>query len=146
MCIRDRHIILRGPIPQEHQEKFKQCFAPGVIEIEVDEQGDSQCVVKNPRKDTVSREVLRHPEFQDLVELTRIRDHFLCEFRHLYLTLFIESRNRVNVNASANARLVNVESVGQYKPEELVPEAIQILLAKITAVEEGLDKLFAVGE
>jgi DNA-directed RNA polymerase subunit L len=39
---------------------------------------------------------------------------------------------------------VNVESVGQYKPEELVPEAIQILLAKISAVEDGLDKLFAV--
>lgn len=37
---------------------------------------------------------------------------------------------------------VNVESTGQYEPEELVPEAIKILLAKITAVEEGLDKLF----
>lgn len=38
---------------------------------------------------------------------------------------------------------VNVESTGQYNPEELVPEAIKILLSKITAVEEGLDKLFA---
>jgi len=35
-----------------------------------------------------------------------------------------------------------VESAGQYKPEELVPEAIKILLDKISAVEEGLDKLF----
>ena len=73
------HIILRGPIPREHQEKFKKCFAPGVIEIEEDENGQPQCVVKNPRKDTVSREVLRHPEFKDLVQLTRIRDHFMCE-------------------------------------------------------------------
>jgi len=38
--------------------------------------------VKNPRRDTVSREVLRHPEFEDLVKLGRIRDHFLCEFLH----------------------------------------------------------------
>jgi DNA-directed RNA polymerase I and III subunit RPAC1 len=35
-----------------------------------------------------------------------------------------------------------VESAGQYAPEELVPEAIKILLGKITEVEEGLDKLF----
>ena len=73
------HIILRGPIPQEHQEKFVKCFPEGVIGIEEDEHGEPQCVVKNPRKDTVSREVLRHPEFQDLVQLTRIRDHFICK-------------------------------------------------------------------
>lgn len=73
------HITIRSPIPREHQEKFKDCFPPGVIAIEPDRKGDPQCVVKNPRKDTVSREVLRHPEFQDLVQLSRIRDHFLCE-------------------------------------------------------------------
>lgn len=39
--------------------------------------------------------------------------------------------------------LVNVESTGQYNPEELVPEAIKILLGKITEVERGLEKLFA---
>ncbi|WWC70735.1 uncharacterized protein I206_104686 [Kwoniella pini CBS 10737] len=104
------HIILREPIPIEHQEKFKNCFPEGVVEIEND-----QVVIKNPRKDTVSREVLRHPEFSDKVSLNRIRDHFIF----------------------------NVESTGQYNPEELVPEAIKILLNKITAVEEGLDKLFA---
>ncbi|ORX40045.1 DNA-directed RNA polymerase [Kockovaella imperatae] len=108
-------IIIRSPIPPEHQEKFQKCFPPGVIDIEDDASGHPQCVVKNPRKDTVSREVLRHPEFQDLVQLTRIRDHFLF----------------------------NVESTGQYNPEELIPEAIKILLGKITEVEQGLDKLFA---
>lgn len=74
------HIILREPIPLEDQEKFKSCFAPGVIELENDEDGNQQVVVKNPRKDTVSREVLRHKEFQDKVELARIRDHFICEY------------------------------------------------------------------
>ncbi|EKC97739.1 hypothetical protein A1Q2_07938 [Trichosporon asahii var. asahii CBS 8904] len=109
------HIILREPIPLEDQEKFKSCFAPGVIELEKDADGNQQVVVKNPRKDTASREVLRHKEFQDKVELARIRDHFIF----------------------------NVESAGQYPPEELVPEAIKIMLSKISAVEAGLDKLFA---
>lgn len=36
----------------------------------------------------------------------------------------------------------NVESAGQYRPEELIPEAIDILLKKISDVEVGLDKLF----
>jgi DNA-directed RNA polymerase I and III subunit RPAC1 len=86
------HIILRGPIPLEHQEKFQQCFPPGVIEIE-----DDEVVVKNPRKDTVSREVLRHPEFQDLVQLTRIRDHFICTFSQSLVTeLTWSSQRRVD--------------------------------------------------
>jgi len=76
------HITIRSPIPQEHQEKFRDCFPPGVIAIENDSNGNPQCIVKNPRKDTVSREVLRHPEFQDLVQLSRIRDHFLCTSIH----------------------------------------------------------------
>ncbi len=36
-------------------------------------------VVAKPRLDTVSREVLRHEEFKDIVRLSRIRDHFICE-------------------------------------------------------------------
>lgn len=51
-----------------------------MIEIEEDQNGEPQCVVANPRRDTVSREVLRHPEFQDLVQLSRIRDHFMCAY------------------------------------------------------------------
>lgn len=43
------------------------------------------------------------------------------------------------------AHVVNVESTRQYDPEELVPEAIKILLRKVKAVEEGLDKLFDLG-
>lgn len=41
--------------------------------------GTMEAKVTNPRKDTVSREVLRHKEFEDKVRLTRIRDHFICE-------------------------------------------------------------------
>jgi DNA-directed RNA polymerase I and III subunit RPAC1 len=73
------HIIIRQPIPRELQAKFRDSFPEGVIGIEEDANGEPQCVVKNARKDTVTREVLRHKEFEGLVELDRIRDHFLCE-------------------------------------------------------------------
>lgn len=72
------HIKITKPIPPNLAEKFQKCFSPGVISIDpatkrvyVDEE--------NLRKDSVSREVLRHPEFVDSVELSRVRDFFLCE-------------------------------------------------------------------
>ena len=71
------HIKITKPIPSHLAEKFQKCFSPGVIKIDprtkavsVDEQG--------VRNDSVSREVLRHPEFADSVELSRVRDYFLC--------------------------------------------------------------------
>lgn len=75
------HINITSPIPPEHAEKFQACFPPGVIELEYDpETGkDTKVVVKNPRLDTVSREVLRYPEFKESVKLGRVRDHFICE-------------------------------------------------------------------
>lgn len=75
------HIKLLEPIPPHLAKKFQQCFPPGVIALERDEATgqDTKVVVANPRLDTVSREVLRHPEFKDKVQLSRIRDHFICE-------------------------------------------------------------------
>ena len=72
-------IHITKPIPSDLCDKFAQCFAPGVIEVEKDENGNKVCKVVNSRKDTVSREVLRHPEFEDSVILGRKRDHFICE-------------------------------------------------------------------
>jgi DNA-directed RNA polymerases I and III subunit RPAC1 len=53
-------------------------FTAGVIKIDpktkvvsVDQQ--------NVRKETMSREVFRHPEFEGRVELRRVRDYFLCK-------------------------------------------------------------------
>ena len=40
--------------------------------------GTKEARVVNPRKDTVSRECLRHAEFDGKVALNRIRDHFIC--------------------------------------------------------------------
>ena len=40
--------------------------------------GRKRAVVTNPRNDTVSREVLRHPDLAPLVSLGRVPDHFIC--------------------------------------------------------------------
>lgn len=76
-------IIIKKPIRGQDAVKFQKCFAKGVIELqEVKlESGEKtmEAVVVNPRLDTVSRECLRHAEFQDKVQLTRIRDHFICK-------------------------------------------------------------------
>ncbi|KAG6843807.1 hypothetical protein H0H87_000232 [Tephrocybe sp. NHM501043] len=106
------HIKIKRPIPPHLAEKFQKCFAPGVIninprtkEVTVDDY--------NVRKDTVSREVLRHPEFTDVVELSRVRDHFLF----------------------------NIESEGPYAPERLLPEAILIMRAKISVLRKAAEAL-----
>lgn len=72
------HIKITKPIPPHLAEEFQKCFSPGVIRIDprtkeatVDPQG--------VRKDSVTREVFRHPEFAESVELSRVRDYILCK-------------------------------------------------------------------
>ena len=45
--------------------------------------GENVARVANARKDTCSREVFRHEDLKDLVELKKIRDHFICELQYL---------------------------------------------------------------
>ena len=71
-------IEILQPIVGKDAEKFAKCFVPGVIELRTNQQGQKQAFVKDARKDTVSRECLRHPEFNDKVKLSRKRDHFIC--------------------------------------------------------------------
>ncbi|KAJ9124135.1 hypothetical protein QFC22_000931 [Naganishia vaughanmartiniae] len=110
------HIEIIKDIPPHLATKFQQCFPPGVVHLEYDERTgeNTKVVVANARLDTVSREVLRHEEFQDSVRLSRIRDHFIY----------------------------SIESTGAYKPEELLPEAIKVMQTKISDVEESLKKAF----
>ncbi|KAH9461436.1 hypothetical protein Pst134EA_017743 [Puccinia striiformis f. sp. tritici] len=105
------HIVIHEPIPEQDCLKFQSCFSPGVIEI-VDDLGNGTktCVVKDPRNDSVSREVLRHPEFEGKVTLGRVRDHFIF----------------------------NVESTGVYSPQEIPLEACEVLLSKIRTVRASL--------
>ena len=76
---------------------IKKCFPSGVIGIEND-----TAFVKDARKDTVSREVLRHEEFNGKVKLGRIRDHFIF----------------------------NVESTGAMPPEEIFFKSVRVLKNK----------------
>ena len=41
--------------------------------------GRKRAKVKDARKDTCSREVLRYDDLKECVELNRIRDHFICK-------------------------------------------------------------------
>jgi DNA-directed RNA polymerase I and III subunit RPAC1 len=67
------------PIPSHLVRKFQKCFSPGVIRVD-SRTGAVSVDEKNVRQDTVSREVLRHPEFEGCVELGRVRDFFMCKW------------------------------------------------------------------
>lgn len=92
------HINITQPIKGELAEKFQKCFPQGVIGIN----DDNEAFVKDARKDTVSREVLRHEEFEGKVKLGRVRDHFIF----------------------------NVESTGAMTPEEIFFKSVRILKNK----------------
>lgn len=77
-------ITLLEAIPEPDQLKFQSCFPSGVIDIT-----KGQVIVADARRDTVSREVLRHPEFENKVKLGRVRDHFICEFTSTSLSLSV---------------------------------------------------------
>lgn len=101
-------------IQEEDIPKFVNCFPKGVIGVRKHKaSGREEVYVKNARKDTVSREVLRHLEFQDKVKLGRIRDHFLFD----------------------------VESTGSVEPQVLLPRAGNVLLEKIRVLRRGVEQL-----
>ncbi|PWN27909.1 hypothetical protein BDZ90DRAFT_231687 [Jaminaea rosea] len=101
-------------IPKEHHRKFIECFPEGVIGLRKrTSDGAEEVYVKNPRKDTVSREVLRHKEFEGKVKLGRVRDHFLF----------------------------SIESTGPYTPQRLLPAAVKVMRNKIADALKGLDAL-----
>lgn len=92
--------------------KFQKCFPPGVIELETRE-SDQIAVVSNPRKDTASRECLRHPEFSEKVKLMRVRDHFIF----------------------------TIESVGAVGPAELFERSVDVLIEKAKGLKKALKEL-----
>ncbi|VDB91483.1 unnamed protein product [Peniophora sp. CBMAI 1063] len=101
-------IILKKPIPREHARKFAQCFTPGVITVD-EATGEVGVDPERVRAESMSREVLRHPEFEGCVELARVRDHFIF----------------------------NVETESAYEPQRLPLESIRIMRDKIAALREA---------
>jgi DNA-directed RNA polymerase I and III subunit RPAC1 len=76
------HIILDegNPVPPHLATRFRDCFSPDVINV--DPRTNKVTVDKHGvRGETMSREVLRHPDLADFVKLARVRDHFICTFR-----------------------------------------------------------------
>lgn len=123
------------PVPTHLATKFQNCFAPGVIKLDphtkqvsVDE--------KNLRRDTVSREVLRHPEFEGCVELKRVRDFFLCKSCTAHLAVW-------HYPLITYLSTVNIESESFYPPERLLPEAIKVMRDKIATIRKAAEALLA---
>ncbi|KAI1318750.1 DNA-directed RNA polymerases I and III subunit RPAC1 [Mortierella claussenii] len=102
-------ILINGEITGEAAVKFQSCFPEGVVDV-VEENGVKKAKVVNPRKDTVSREVLRYAEFENKVKLTRVRDHFIF----------------------------TIESLGSIEPQDLLVQAVQVLVDKCAQVKRAL--------
>ncbi|OLY78570.1 DNA-directed RNA polymerases I and III subunit RPAC1 [Smittium mucronatum] len=105
-------IIITGDISGDDAYKFQKCFPEGVVDV-ISENGKMVPKVVNPRKDTVSREVLRHSEFDGKVKLERVRDHFIF----------------------------NIESTGAISPPELLHMAIEILASKCQTLKQSISSL-----
>ncbi|KAG1746025.1 DNA-directed RNA polymerase [Suillus paluster] len=105
------------PVPPELAVKFQKCFSPGVIQVDPRTKAVS-VDDKKTRKETMSREVYRHPEFEGCVQLARVRDHFLY----------------------------NIESEGFYPPQRLLPEAIAVMRAKIATIKRATEALLNLGD
>lgn len=102
------------PILGADAKKFARCFPKGVIELVKDDaSGEQKAVVKDPMKDTVSREVLRHDEFKGKVKLGRVRDHFIF----------------------------SIESTGQIESDELFLDSVKMLKAKANKFNKHLGEL-----
>ncbi|KAI9806860.1 MAG: DNA-directed RNA polymerase core subunit rpc40 [Piccolia ochrophora] len=118
-------IDITQPIVGKDAEKFARCFPKGVIGLEditADEaargdnaykgqRGKKKAVVRDAFKDTVSRECLRHEEFQGKVKLGRVRDHFIF----------------------------TVESTGQFDSDELFVDSVKLLKTKCERLKRSLD-------
>ncbi|KAI9811371.1 MAG: DNA-directed RNA polymerases I and III subunit RPAC1 [Pycnora praestabilis] len=117
-------ITITQPILGKEARKFARCFPKGVVELEEvtaeeasregsgyeGQEGSKKAVVRDPFKDTVSRECLRHEEFAGKVKLGRIRDHFIF----------------------------SVESTGQFDSDDLFLESVKLLKVKCDRLKRSL--------
>jgi DNA-directed RNA polymerase I and III subunit RPAC1 len=120
-------ITITKPILGKDAEKFAKCFPRGVIGFETvtkkeaaiqgsgyeGHEGEKKAVVLDAMKDTVSRECLRHPEFEGKVKLGRIRDHFIF----------------------------SVESVGQWESGTLFVDSVKVLRKKCEGLLANLKEM-----
>lgn len=117
-------ITITKPIIGEDAKKFARCFPKGVIKLEdvtaeeaskegsgyEGHAGVKKAVVKDTFMDTVSRECLRHEEFEGKVKLGRVRDHFIF----------------------------SVESTGQFDSDLLFLDSVKVLKVKCARLKRNL--------
>ena len=127
MLFRSPTITITKPILGKDAEKFARCFPRGVIALEAvtkeeaaregsgyeGHEGEKKAVVRDPMRDTVSRECLRHDEFKSKVKLGRVRDHFIF----------------------------SIESLGQWDSDELFLEAVKTLKMKCQRLKGNLTNM-----
>jgi len=104
-------IILKKPVTGEMAHRLKACFPKGVVKVDSID-GEDVAHVANCRRDTCSREVLRHSDLKECVELTRVKDHFIF----------------------------TVESVGALPPNVIFTEAVDILMQKCQTLIKEIDQ------
>ena len=105
-------ITLLKPITGKDALQLRECFSPGVIELFQNKNDETEAKVVDARKDSCSREVLRHANLKDRVRLGKVRDHFIF----------------------------SLESVSGIDPAELVVESIKILMSKCRTFIKALDR------
>lgn len=119
-------IDILQPILGNDAKKFQKCFPQGVIGLEKvtkkeakkgsayeGQEGELKAVTLDTMKDTVSRECLRHAEFEGKVKLGRVRDHFIF----------------------------SVESVGQWDSDEMFLESVKLLRIKCESLRKNLQNM-----
>ena len=78
-------IQLIKPVRDEDADLLKSCFSPGVIEVVEHETNSGQkyreAHVKNARYDSCSRNIYRYDQLKNCVEMSRIKDHFICKYK-----------------------------------------------------------------
>jgi DNA-directed RNA polymerase I and III subunit RPAC1 len=126
-------ISVSAPIANEDCDLFKACFPAGVVDFQEAPGNRTHKIVKivNARKDTVSREILRHPQFSDVVTLGRRRDHFICKSRF----------SASSCQALLICCTVEIESIGQFAPSDLLPQAIAQVFNKIQEMRVPVNKI-----
>ncbi len=100
-------IRLIKTVKGERAELLRSCFSPGVIELDP----AGRAVVADARYDACSRNVFRHEDLKEAVELGKVRDHFIF----------------------------TVESTGAMPPEELFLQAVDVLAGKCDYFLQELD-------
>jgi len=105
-------INLKREISGEAAIRLKDSFSPGVIEID---EKSGVAYVENARADSSSRNVYRHADLRDAVEMSKLREHFIF----------------------------TIESVGVVEARKLFVDAAEIMREKVGSLRSQLEEMLS---